>query len=109
MGEAEGIQVQIALNNLLTDPGLPALRASTQDLFECSIELHFKNPFLGYPPKTVRNMKTIKRDDPSRIGREPCNFPTFKRHGKDPIAIGFNQQRRRNDYWGNSLAHGSLV
>src|SRR5215469_16101474 len=109
MGEAKGIQVQIALNNLLTDPGLRALRASSQDFFECGIELHFKNPFLRDPPEAVRNMKSIKWDDPSWIGREPCNFPTLKRHGKDPIAIGFNQQRRRNDCWGNSLAHGSLV
>src|SRR5690348_590847 len=109
MGEAKGIQVQIALNYLLTDPGFRTLCASSQDLFKGRIELHFKNPFLGDPTEAVRNMKSIKRDDPSWIGREPCNFPTFKRHGKDPIAIGFNQQRRRDDRRGNSLAHGSLV
>src|ERR1700741_2487916 len=109
MGEAKGVQIQIALNNLLTDPGLRALRASTQNLFKGSIEFHFKYLFLGDPTEAVRKMKSIKRDDPSWIGREPGNFPTFKRHGKDPVAIGFNQQRRWNDCRGNSLAHGSIV
>src|ERR1700743_1421005 len=109
MGKATVVQIKIALKNLLTDPAPLALRTSTQDFFKCGIELHFKNPFLGDPPEAVRNVKSIKRDDPPWIRREPANFPTFKRHGKDPIAVGFNQQRRRDDCRCNSLAHGSLV
>src|SRR6266436_1631655 len=105
MSEAESMQIDVALDNLLTDPSLCALTTGSYYSLEGRVQPDLKPLFLQTSFQSVRNVKCIERNDSAWIRRKPGDISVLHRHRKYPRAIGFQEERCRDDFGSTSLAH----
>jgi hypothetical protein len=108
MGEPKFVEIQIAPHDFWADPGFPAFSACVNNRFKCCIYAHLKAILSETPPKPMRDVKRIERDDAARIGGKPRNLAVLHRHRKNPAAISFEQQGSGNNLRPFSLVHRSI-
>src|ERR1700688_2033784 len=106
MSEPELVQMNIALNDFFADPCLCPFTTGSDDLLENRVQPKLKLSFFQNASQTVRDVKRIEQNDPARIWRKPGDLSALHCHREYPGAIGFKEERGRNNARSTSIVHG---
>src|SRR5207248_8104224 len=89
MSVAKCVQALITGDNLGIDPGLFALRALADHDSKGGVDFNLKFSLFPGAARSMRQMKSVERNNAARIGREPLDRVVFHRHREnaEPITM----------------------
>ena len=90
----EFVQPRVALDDLVVDPGLGALRAFAHDFSERNVHADLEDFFPRDALEGMRNVEFLEGENRARIGRKPFDFAVLHRHGKHAETISLEQDFR---------------
>lgn len=85
------MQSHVALDDLLIDPGIFAVRASLDHSWEGLIDGDCKRFLPRKTPQCMRDMEIIQWQDGTRIGRKPLDRVVVHSHRENTETIALEQ------------------
>src|SRR6476620_910020 len=86
------MQIQIALDDLVIDPGVLACGTGSDHFLKPSVDPNLKWRDAPLAFQAMRNMKPIERQNGARIGRDPADLAILHRHRETSQAIAVQKK-----------------